>query len=163
MIFKGNRIVINIPALLKQSRPANSEVVITLKLYIHDASLCVVDAFKTCVTRTRGIRGAYKQLLISFQKPHHPVTKATIARWIKLVLYEAGMDVCFFLLIAPELLLSLLRGELMYLLKISLKLQAGQMIQCSENFTGKIFRKQSPSLGLLKSLIVTSSPKMSKI
>ena len=42
------------------------------------------------------MRGSTDQLFISFHKPFHPVTCSTLSRWIKRVMYEAGIDTDIF-------------------------------------------------------------------
>ena len=38
------------------------------------------------------LRGGHSQLFIGLQKPHTPVLKGTLARWIKAVLVSSGID-----------------------------------------------------------------------
>ena len=51
---------------------------------------------KEYVQRTQNIRGMERHLLISYKKPHHRASKQTVARWIKTVLHEAGIDTQIF-------------------------------------------------------------------
>ena len=64
--------------------------------YPADPALCPVDCFTHYLTLTREKRvaqqGKPNNLFISYIKPHHPVTKATIARWILSLIKEAGID-----------------------------------------------------------------------
>lgn len=50
----------------------------------------------TCISRTSSLRGENNQfaskLFLSYTRPHKPVASATIARWLKSVLSEAGVD-----------------------------------------------------------------------
>ena len=48
---------------------------------------------KEYLKRTHKIRKNESQLFISFQKPYHAVSKATISRWLLAVMREAGVDV----------------------------------------------------------------------
>ena len=50
-------------------------------------------ALKEYIRRTESIRKNEKQLFISFHKPYAAVARSTISRWLKDVLYEAGIDV----------------------------------------------------------------------
>ena len=61
--------------------------------YESDDKLCVVKCIQQYLQKTADIRGNYKQLLISFTKPHKPVSKDTIARWIKLMLQRSNIDI----------------------------------------------------------------------
>ena len=42
--------------------------------------------------RTEPLRGNSSQLLISTIKPHGPISNDTVSRWLKTVLFEAGVD-----------------------------------------------------------------------
>jgi len=54
--------------------------------------LCVVECLKQYEKRTGGLRSS-SRLLISFIKPHKPVTTATIARWVLYAMKCAGINV----------------------------------------------------------------------
>jgi hypothetical protein len=64
--------------------------------YPTDPVLCPVDCFTHYLTLTREKRVAQQgkpiNLFISYIKPPHPVTKATIACWILSLIKEAGID-----------------------------------------------------------------------
>ena len=46
----------------------------------------MVAAIREYIRRTKGLRGTETQLFISYQKPYGPVSKSTVARWIRDVL-----------------------------------------------------------------------------
>ena len=48
------------------------------------------------LVKTRELRKGENQLLISFRDPYGPVTKDTIARWIREVMASARFDVNIF-------------------------------------------------------------------
>ena len=52
----------------------------------------MVAAIREYICRTKDLRGTETQLLISYQKPYGPVSKSTVARWIRDVLHRAGAD-----------------------------------------------------------------------
>ena len=52
--------------------------------------------FRFIWKKTKPLRGKHTQLLISYQKPHKPVSTDTIARWLKTVLEKAGTDTNIF-------------------------------------------------------------------
>lgn len=58
-----------------------------------DKKLCIVTVLTEYVNRTKLTRGSYTQLLLSFCKPSKPVSTDTIARWLKKVLENAGIDI----------------------------------------------------------------------
>ena len=95
-IFCEDSVLIPNNSLIKQSTVRNRKFSIHLKAYKADPSICVFEALKVYIERTKNLRQDTKQLFISFHKPHHAVSKQTISRWIKKVLNEAGIDVsCF--------------------------------------------------------------------
>ena len=95
VIFYDNLVEIPIFSLLKQTTARNRKFVIRLKSFEQDYSLCVVQILRVYIERTARIRTG-DQLFISYQKPHNVVSKETISRWLKLVLFEAGIDVSHF-------------------------------------------------------------------
>ena len=64
--------------------------------YKQDKAICVVETFHAYVEKTKMLRGDYSQLFIGLQKPHTPVTKSTLARWIKAVLVSSGIDMSMY-------------------------------------------------------------------
>ena len=55
-------------------------------------SLCVVKTLKEYLKRTETKRNKAKQLFISYQKPYRPISKDTLARWLRDILTRAGID-----------------------------------------------------------------------
>lgn len=60
-------------------------------------SLCVVKCIRFYVERTRSFReisdNIYRSwLLLSFVKPHHPVTTSSVFEWLKTITTEAGIN-----------------------------------------------------------------------
>lgn len=93
--FCGNLVKIRIGDLLKQSRPGCHVNEIVFEKY-NDSSLCIVTFLQKYMTITQQLRNEENALFISFQKPYRKVTKDTIARWVKTVLHEAGIDTSIF-------------------------------------------------------------------
>ena len=54
-----------------------------------------MEILRSYIDRTRSLRKC-DQLFISALKPYNAVSKVTISRWLKEVLYEAGIDVSHF-------------------------------------------------------------------
>jgi site-specific recombinase XerD len=52
-----------------------------------------VTVLKECLARTLLLRKNNIQLLLSYQKPHKPVSSETIGKWIKKTLTKAGIDI----------------------------------------------------------------------
>ena len=88
-------VIIPIRKLLKHSRSGNYKISLNLQTF-HDESLCVIRFLKLYLERTSSIRGNCKQLFISYYKPYKSVCKDTISRWVKRVMYEAGINTAIF-------------------------------------------------------------------
>lgn len=59
--------------------------------------LCVGQCLKAYEQRTANLRtSSHSQLLISFRRPHLPVSSASLARWVRWVMSLAGIDVSVF-------------------------------------------------------------------
>ena len=86
------QINIRIPELVKQSRPGNIGHEIKLFEYPLDERLCVCKYLLQYMKRTEVLRKNHKKLFLSYRKPHEPISRDTIARWIKQTLSEAGID-----------------------------------------------------------------------
>ena len=93
--FFDNVVIIPIRSLIKTSNARKYKFALELKKY-SDPSICILHTLRVYLNKTSEIRGSYKQLFVSFLKPFKPVSKDTISRWIKLVLFEAGIDTTIF-------------------------------------------------------------------
>ena len=96
MTQSDNQITFRVTGLLKQSRPGYINPIVQLRAYPKDNTLCVFNCFLAYIARTRMLRLANRALFISFQKPHAPVTKQTLARWTKTVMGMADIDTNLF-------------------------------------------------------------------
>ena len=87
-----DRYVFKISSLLKQSKGFGHHLQpIVLERYTPDDKLCVVTMLEEYLKKTASVR-AKPQLLLCHAKLHGPASKDTIARWIKQVMSEAGID-----------------------------------------------------------------------
>ncbi|KAK6054840.1 site-specific recombinase, phage integrase family [Cooperia oncophora] len=59
--------------------------------YEDNSLLCPVETLQQYLAATEAFRGREKALLLSYASPHRPISAATVARWIKTVLVEAGV------------------------------------------------------------------------
>nr|XP_022306049.1 uncharacterized protein LOC111112656 [Crassostrea virginica] len=64
-------------------------------------SLCVVECIRSYLEKTSKFRDTADNidrswLLLSYVKPHHPVTTSSIARWLKTIMAEAGINTNLF-------------------------------------------------------------------
>lgn len=85
--------ILQYSGLLKQSKPGRNNPVAEIRAYPPDRRLCAVFVLKEYLKRTELLRGNNKCLFISHMKPHGPVAKDTISRWIKTVMKSAGIDI----------------------------------------------------------------------
>ena len=91
--FGSKEVYIPITALLKTSHPKRqNKVSLHLRAYQECPEVCVVQTLKEYLIRTEPLRGCNSQLLISFIKPHGPISNDTVSRWLKKVLFEAGVE-----------------------------------------------------------------------
>ena len=92
MSTSADRYVFKISSLLKQSKASGHHLQpIVLERYTPDGKLCVVTMLEEYLKKTASVREK-PQLLLCHAKPHGPASKDTIARWIKQVMSEAGID-----------------------------------------------------------------------
>ena len=80
-------------SLQKHSRPGIHQKPIELEAFDQEPNLCVIRHLKD-VNKTSAHRGDTdrNKLLLSFQKSFKPVSKDAVARWIKNVLKDGGID-----------------------------------------------------------------------
>ena len=97
MIKEENVYTFTFPVLLKQTKAGNAQHNIQLRAYEPDNRLCVVACLEAYLKVTEHIRPAgVSQLFISYAKPHNPVSRDTISRWVKQTLTDAGIDTKLF-------------------------------------------------------------------
>ena len=94
--FLKDKVIIPIPALLKQSNCKRYKFSLRLLPNSDDGDICVINTLKEYLKRTSVIRGSENKLFISFNRPYKSVSRSTISRWIKAVLREAGIDISIF-------------------------------------------------------------------
>ena len=87
-----------ISKLVKTSRPKFHTSPLQFQSYPEDHRLCVVLCLRDYIERTKEFRSKPDSgpLFVSFSKPFQPVTSTTIARWVKAVLPEAGINTTTF-------------------------------------------------------------------
>ena len=60
--------------------------------YVADKRLCVVQVLMGYLSRNGVIRKQTKQLLISYIRPHEPISRAMLARWTLGAMELAGIN-----------------------------------------------------------------------
>ena len=97
IIFKENKVILLPSKTMKHPKP-NTPLE---PLIYHDCpenqKLCIVDCLKSDIGMQKALVGEkIKDLIISFGKPHNPVSHNTVSRWIKSQLIDAGVDTFVF-------------------------------------------------------------------
>ena len=92
MKLSSSMCVFQMTSLLKQSRLGHHLAPMELMAYPGYSKLCIVAMLREYLARTQDLRKDQDQLLLSYQKPHHPVTKDTLARWLRDILNKSGLD-----------------------------------------------------------------------
>ena len=87
-------IIFTIRDTLKTTRPGKHLAPIEIRSFASDSRLCLVTYIKHYITKMQSLRND-PRLLISYTRPHKPVTNSTVARWIKSTL-QPGIDVSIF-------------------------------------------------------------------
>ena len=83
--------------LLKHTKPGKHQEPFSFTAFSLDKRLCIVEYLSAYISKTEKLRGTNNtRLLISYIKLHKPVSKSTVARWIKSVLRQSGIDVSRF-------------------------------------------------------------------
>ena len=85
--MRVNECVFVIDSVLKTTKPGKHLTNIGIRHW---------STTRICLDKTSTIRGLYTQLLLSYQKPHRPVSTGTIGRCIKVVLTQAGINTTAF-------------------------------------------------------------------
>ena len=87
-----SQITFEVNTLLKTSKPGKHVQPLVFKAYPADKLLCVVTCLRQYLLQTSRVRNGSNKLWLSFNRPHKPVSKDTIARWVKTVMGQAGID-----------------------------------------------------------------------
>ncbi|MPC24024.1 hypothetical protein E2C01_017094 [Portunus trituberculatus] len=80
---------------IKQCWPKCNIQFVRFSVYTRDTNLCVCDTLRLYIAKTKQLRAVGQedgQLFINFVKPYKPVSKDTIARWIRTMLDLSGAD-----------------------------------------------------------------------
>lgn len=95
MRVTSNAVEFAIPDPVKTSGPGKTQPVLTLPIYKQDLNLCVGATLAKYIEKTAVLRHSTK-LLISFVKPHKPISRDTLSRWLLQVMTLAGVDTKIF-------------------------------------------------------------------
>ena len=78
--------------LAKQSRQGKPIESFFFPSFPHKPILCPVRTLSVYLDKTNQVRGSETKLFLSFIKPHKAVTSSTIARWLRIILEQAGIN-----------------------------------------------------------------------
>ena len=92
MVLMTDKCTFYIAEKVKQTRVGSQVKPLEFLKYPSQSKLCVVTHIHE-YKRTEPLRKNVKQLFISYVKPYGPVSKDSIAQWIKSVLSFVGLDV----------------------------------------------------------------------
>ena len=89
-----------IPKIIKTTTPRFHQEPLEFEAFPQERKLCVHTCLSDYLQRTEGIRENLGMdnttLILSYQYPHHPVKSATLARYVKNFLGQAGIDLTVF-------------------------------------------------------------------
>ena len=85
-----------IDQLIKTSGPGRQQPVLVLPKFANNNRRCVFTYIEHYLERTKQFRTNHTKLFVSFCKPHKPVSRDTVSRWIRTGLGEAGIDLSTF-------------------------------------------------------------------
>ena len=85
-----------IPNILKTTKPGKHLPPFVIKRYTHNPDICTVHHLETYLNKTKNLRGDFNEIIISYKKPHRPVTVSTVSRWCKTIMTHAGIDTKLF-------------------------------------------------------------------
>lgn len=94
--FGGDIVNILIPYEVKSSKPGAKQPCLLHPRYKNDLKICPVSVLESYLDKTKVLRGASTKLFISYESPFNQVCKQTLARWLKCVLENAGVDITLF-------------------------------------------------------------------
>ena len=96
MSLSGSFAKFRIGEVIKQSRPGTHIQELSFKAYAPNRCLCVVTVLREYLKRTLMTRGKETTLLLTYGRPVHAASRASIRRWAVAVLCEAGVDMTIF-------------------------------------------------------------------
>ena len=95
MTEKTDEVTFHIAGLTKSKRPSKPHVSVVFHTYEEDTNLDVIDCLKAYLRITQSSRLSKEQkesLFLSYKAPFNPVATCSIARWLKVVMTEAGIN-----------------------------------------------------------------------
>ena len=91
LIEEDDKVVFRMRTLLKHNRVGDPLDVLIFKKFDECKRLCVVRTLRRYLQRTEELR-KHQQLLLSSVKPHGPISRDTLSRWVLKTLEISGVD-----------------------------------------------------------------------
>lgn len=88
-------ICIQIPDIIKTSRPGSMQPVLYLPFFPHKPTICPAKTLSAYLDQTSSLRKS-NHLFVSTKKPHKLVGSQTLSRWVKTTLGLCGIDTTVF-------------------------------------------------------------------
>ena len=96
MVVNNSIVKFSIGDKLKQTKPGKHLHELEFPSYPTHVRLCVVDAVKEYLARTKPLRGIITSLFVTCVKPYKAASKDTMSQWVKTTLELAGIDLSRF-------------------------------------------------------------------
>ena len=96
MRVSNTKVMFIVNDLLKTTKPGKECIKLEFLSFDEDRRICVVRYLSEYLERTKEMRHDHHKLRVSYQKPHRPVSKNTVSRWLKHELKLAGIDTSTF-------------------------------------------------------------------
>ena len=95
MATNPDKVEFVVTAILKTSKPNKDPLRLTIRCFPETVSLCPYVTLQEYLKRTQSARVAANttKLLLSFIKPHRPISTNTCSRWLQTVLSNSGVDI----------------------------------------------------------------------
>ena len=88
-----DKVIFHIIGLTKCSKSARPNQPVVYRAYVEDELLCPVKCIYAYLTkRSEIVTKDFTEFFITFGKPHHPASKDSLARWVKEVMRNSGID-----------------------------------------------------------------------
>ena len=88
-----DKIIFHIIGLTRCSKPTTQNQPIVYRAYAEDKLLCLVKCiYAYLAQRSKITTQNFTKLFFTFGKPHHPASKGSLARWVKKVMGNSGID-----------------------------------------------------------------------
>lgn len=94
MVLGDAKVAFNFDKVQKHSKPGRTVQPLVLHAFPGNSKLCVLKTLRAYLERTQPFR-QHSTLFLGTVKPHKPVSRDTIRRWMQLALGKAGISPAF--------------------------------------------------------------------